>query len=117
MMKLSMTALLVVMVSATVAVPGHVAAGCCDPGSGCCGTGQTYVGQQLFPNPAVPAQTSVNLAASPPQNTRATNVAGVARKKQAAQVTTQIVPLPLQAAGHSPKGLPFSFIPCLGTLW
>jgi hypothetical protein len=118
MKKLSLTALLAVIVSAMVGVPGYVAAAGCDPGSGCCGNGQTYVGQQLFPNPAVPAQTSVSPAANRPQPMRAGNVMNSTRKTQAAQTkATPIVPLPLQAARQSPEALTFSFIPCLGTLW
>jgi hypothetical protein len=118
MNKLSLTALMVVIVSATMGAPGYVAAAGCDPASGCCGTGQTYVGQQLFPNQAIPAQVSVSPVARPPQNIRATNVAGGVRNARAVQVKAQlVVPMTQQRVDRSPEALIFSYMPCLGTLW
>lgn len=118
MKQLRFTALMVVIVSATMGAPGYVAAAGCDPASGCCGTGQTYEGQQLFPNQTIPAQVSVSPVARPPQNIRATNVAGGVRKARAVQVKAKpVVPVAQQSADRSPGALIFSYMPCLGTLW
>jgi len=104
MNKLSLTALLVAMLSATVGVPGYVTAADCCPGSGCCGPGQTYVGQQLFPNPAGYAPVGIGPAARPPQTMNATNVPGSGKKARGAQTKAKpALPLAPQGAMQSPS--------------
>lgn len=118
MKRVSLTTLLVVIVSASVGVPGYVAAGACDPGSGCCGAGQTYVGRQLFPNPAASYRVSPGAAASSRQTTKPTNSVSAVKKTPAAQSkSARVFPLAPQAAGHVLEVLTFSCTPCLGTLW
>jgi hypothetical protein len=118
MKRLRVTALLVVIVLAAVGAPGYVIAAGCDPASGCCGTGQTYVGQQLFPNPAAPYQVSPDAAASPRQTTKPANVVSTVKKTPVAQSkTAPVFPLAPKVAGNVLDILTFSYIPCLGTLW
>jgi hypothetical protein len=122
MKKLRLPTFLAVIVFTAVGAPANVdAAGCC-PGSGCCGTGQTYVGQQLFPNPAAPAPVSMSPAANPPQvmkSTKPINVSASARKTAAAQSQSAapIASSTQQAARESLEALTFSCAPCLGNLW
>jgi len=118
MKKSSLTALLVVIVSGMVGAHMYAAAAGCDPGSGCCGTGQTYVGQPLFANPAGPYHVNIVPAANPPQPMNAKQVIGSPRTTRAAQSkATPIVPLTQPAAGKSTEGVTFSSLPFLGTLW
>jgi hypothetical protein len=118
MKKLSFTALLVVIVAATWSVPGYLSAQGCDPSSGCCGAGQTYVGRQLFQNQGVPSQASVRPAAKPQQPMKANNATGSTRKTLSTQTRTEpIVPAALQAAVRPGVALSFSLIPFFGTLW
>jgi hypothetical protein len=117
MKKLYLRALLVV-VSAAVGAPGYLAAAGCDPGSGCCGAGQAFVGQQFFVNPAGPFQVRVGPAANPAPAINSAMLTNATRKPQTAQAKTgRIVPLARQAAGLPLEGLTVSCIPCLGTLW
>jgi hypothetical protein len=118
MNKLSLSALLFAIVSATVGVPGYVAAAGCDPASGCCGTGPTYVGQQLFPNSARPFQVNVGPAANPTQPMKATNVISSVKKARAAQTqTTPMVPGAPKVPGRSREALTLSCSPMFGAPW
>jgi hypothetical protein len=118
MKALCLTALSVVIVSATLGVPGYAIAAGCDPASGCCGIGQPYTGWQHFTNPAAPFPVSTGMAPSPSQFTNATNAAGAVRKAPVAQIkSVPAAPVAPQGGAHVPEILSFSRIPCLGTLW
>jgi hypothetical protein len=118
MRKLSLTALLVAILSATVVLPGYVAAAGCDPASGCCGTGQSYVGQQLFAVPGGPSQVTYGPAPIPRQSTSAPKVDSTAGKARAAQTKTgPVIPVVPQFTSESLQVFTFSRTPFLGTLW
>jgi hypothetical protein len=110
MKRLGIIALFKVMLSATVGLAGYAVAGCCDPGSGCCGTNQnqTYVGKPLFGASVMPSQT-----------TATANVPVKGKKIRAAQPKSAqpVAPWTQQAAMQLPGVLSFSRTPCLGTLW
>ena len=118
MKKLRLTALLIAVLSVMVSVPGYVAAAGCDPGSGCCGTGQTYVGQQLFAVPGAPAQVGFGPAASPPQSGSVTNRVGATAKTQTVRTkSAPRIPSVPQFKAESLEVFTFSRTPYLGSLW
>jgi len=118
MKQMSLTALLIAILSAMMVVPGYVAAAGCDPGSGCCGAGQSYVGQQLFAVPGAPSQVTYGPAPIPRQSTNVTNVSTTARKARAVQTeTAPRIPTVPQFKAESLEVLTLSRTPCLGTLW
>ena len=101
-MKNNSLTVLLVVVAATVGVPGYLLAAGCDPASGCCGTGQNYVSQQLFPNLTAPYQVSPRTVATPLPTTNTKNAVSTVRKAPVAQSeTAPIVPVAQQPSGQS----------------
>jgi hypothetical protein len=115
----TLTALLVGLLSSvTMSAPNYVVAADCCPGSGCCATGQTYVGQQLFPNPAIPFQVNAAPAATPSQPVRATSMTSSAEKRRSPQTNVRpTAPMALQAAWRFQDTQSASAAALFGTLW
>jgi hypothetical protein len=116
MRKLSLSALLAVIVWSTIGGPA-AAADCC-PGSGCCGSGQTYVGNQLFPNPAGPFQVGNAPAASALHPIKSAETHRAAGKRQAAQAeATAVAVSGPRVPTRSREALTVSCSPVFGSLW
>ncbi len=116
--KFSLTALLCAIVFASMALPGHVAASECCPGSGCCGPNQAFSGQQLFTVPYGQPQASPAWTGNQPQGTELTNVSPTPKKTQASQTRTKpVVHVAPQAARPPTRARAFLLGPLQETLW
>jgi hypothetical protein len=112
------TALLVVIVFATVGVPGHITAAGCDPASGCCGSSQTFVGRQIFPNSEVPSPPSVAPAPISLQSVHFTKIhRGLPMTRAMQPKATPAAVSARQGLDGSLEALDLSCGPMFGTLW
>ncbi len=111
------TLLLAVVVSVT-AFPGIVAASGCDPGSGCCGGGQSFVGQQLFSVPYGPSQAATGWTGNLPQSINRPQAAETTSRSRTGPVGTgPIQRQSIQSGRLATSNRAFVWNPMRETLW